>query len=92
MNGYFVQHGGNCVVTLMVLESSDADALLPATPTRVRLLLYPGQVAGLDSEEGRSLNFTCGDRAARLFVDIGGTNALIALQELSLEKVAAQAR
>jgi hypothetical protein len=30
----------------------------------VRVMLDPGQVAGLDSEEGRSLSLTCGEDAA----------------------------
>jgi hypothetical protein len=34
-------------------------------------MLNPGETAGLDSEEGRSLNFTCGERATALLVDSG---------------------
>lgn len=71
MSGYFVQESTTCVVTMMILEKSDPEHLLPATPTRVRLVLNPGQIAGLDSEEGRSLNLICGEGAATLLVDVG---------------------
>jgi hypothetical protein len=43
---------------------------------RVRLTLEPGEVAGLDSEEGRSLNLACGEAAASLTVTTGGTQQL----------------
>ena len=44
----------------MIGKKSDLDYLSPATAVRVRLMLDPGQIAGLDSKEGGSLNFTCG--------------------------------
>ena len=71
MSGYFVRESAACAVILMISENSDPDHLLPATPTRVRLVLNPGQTAGLDSQEGRSLNMTCGAGAATLLVDVG---------------------
>lgn len=80
MSGYFVQDASQCLVMLMVIERSDPDQPLPATAARVRLLLHPGQIAGLDSEEGRSLNITCGERAAKLLVEAGERDALVALQ------------
>jgi hypothetical protein len=43
-------------------------------------MLDPGEVAGLDSEEGRSLNFTCGEDAATLLVDYGERSELVARQ------------
>jgi hypothetical protein len=43
-------------------------------------VLAPGQIAGLDSEEGRSLNFTCGDRGKTLLVSAGETSRLVKLQ------------
>lgn len=43
-------------------------------------MLNPGQIAGLDSEEGRSLNVTCGEGAAHLLVDTGTTDKLVELQ------------
>ena len=61
MSGYFVEQASQCLVMLMVSEKADPDAAPPATAARVRLVLSPGQMAGLDSEQGRSLNFTCGD-------------------------------
>jgi hypothetical protein len=85
-NGYFVQQAARCVVSLMVYEKPDPDALSSNTPTRVRLVLNPGETAGLDSEEGRSLNLTCGDGAAALVVDSGERGKLVELQKLPLRK------
>jgi hypothetical protein len=42
--------------------------------------MYPGQIAGLDSEEGRSLDFTCGVGAAKLILDAGDRDKLMAPQ------------
>ena len=89
-NGYFVQQAARCVVTLMVYEKPDADASSSNTATRVRLVLNPGETAGLDSEEGRSLNFTCGEGAAALVVDSGEREKLVELQNLPLRKTASK--
>ncbi len=90
MSGYFVQQAATCVVTLMISEKSDPEASLPQSPTRVRLVLQPGQIAGLDSEEGRSLNVTCGAGATTLLVDVGERDRLVALQALGLRNTVAQ--
>jgi hypothetical protein len=82
MSGYFVQQGGACHVMLMVFETTDPDKSRPPSATRVRLVLLPGQIAGLDSEEGRSLNFTCGKGGATLLVDAGERDRLANLQRL----------
>ena len=87
MSGYFVEQSSTCLVTLMIAEKSEAAGGAPApSPTRVRVLLYPGQIAGLDSEEGRSLNFTCGEDAKTLLVVAGQREELVALQVRSLPK------
>jgi len=80
MSGYFVQEDSACLVMLMIAEKGDPEMSLAPSPTRVRLALNPGQIAGLDSEEGRSLNVTCGADAATLIVDTGDTRKLIARQ------------
>ncbi len=80
MSGYFVQEDSACLVMLMIAERGNAEMSLAPSPTRVRLALNPGQIAGLDSEEGRSLNVTCGADAATLIVDTGDTRKLIARQ------------
>jgi len=80
MSGYFLQEDSACLVMLMIAEKSDPEMSLVPSPTRVRLALNPGQIAGLDSEEGRSLNVTCGADAATLIVDTGDTRKLIARQ------------
>ena len=49
----------------------------------------PGQIAGLDSEEGRSLNFTCGEDATTLVVDYGERSKLLAQQGLAVVKTIA---
>jgi hypothetical protein len=90
MSGYFVDQAKRCVVMLMVTEKGDPDAAPSSTATRVRLVLNPGQTAGLDSEEGRSLNFTCSEGATALLVDSGERDRLVELQTLSLRKTASE--
>jgi hypothetical protein len=90
MSGYFVDQAKRCVVMLMVTEKGDPDAAPSSTATRVRLVLNPGQTAGLDSEEGRSLNFTCGEGATALVVDSGDREELVELQTLTLRKTASE--
>ena len=89
-NGYFVEQAKKCVVMLMVYEKPDPDTASASSATRVRLVLNPGETAGLDSEEGRSLNFTCGDGAAALVVDSGEREKLVELQNLPLRKTASK--
>ena len=84
MSGYFVQRNSVCIVTLMIAEKTDPDLPSP-TAARVRVMLDPGQVAGLDSEEGRSLSFTCGEDAATLVVSYGERDKLMAQQDLAIE-------
>ena len=85
-----MEQAAKCLVTLMVSEKADPDEAPPATATRVRLVLSPGQMAGLDSEEGHSLNFTCGEGATALIVDVGEREKLIELQRLALRKTASE--
>ena len=85
VSGYFVQQAQTCVVTLLVAEKDDPEQPLPPSPARVRLVLNPG-IAGLDSEQGRSLNLTCGEGAATLLVDVGDTDKLVAAQGLMVPK------
>jgi len=80
MSGCFVEKAGACHVMLMVFETTDPDKSPPPSATRVRLVLLPGQIAGLDSEEGRSLNFTCGDGGRTLLVRAGDRDRLVNLQ------------
>jgi hypothetical protein len=87
-NGYFVTQAKKCVVMLMVYDKPDPDAPSSSTATRVRLVLNPGEIAGLDSEEGGSLNFTCGEGATALVVDSGRREKLVELQKLPLRKTA----
>jgi hypothetical protein len=86
MSGYFVNEGAACLVTLMISEKGDPEQTQPLSAARVRLQLHPGQTAGLDSEEGRSLNFTCGDNAAMLLVDAGERDRLMELHTGSVAK------
>jgi hypothetical protein len=65
MHGYFVRENGACSVILMIAEKIDPETATPVSAARIRLTLQPGEVAGLDSEEGRSLDFTCGGSAER---------------------------
>lgn len=68
-SGYFVEQAAKCVVRMMVYEGRDPDTASSSTATRVRLVLNPGETAALDSEEGHSLNFTCGEGAKALLVE-----------------------
>jgi hypothetical protein len=90
MSGYFVAQDAACLVTLMISEAGDPEQMQPLSAARVRLQLQPGQMAGLDSEEGRSLNFTCGDEAAMLLVDAGERDRLMELHTGSVSKQAAR--
>jgi hypothetical protein len=90
MSGYFVDQAAKCVVMLMVSEKGGPDTAFASTATRVRLVLNPGETAGLDSEEGRSLNFTCGEGATALLVDSGEREKLVELQRLTLSKTASE--
>jgi hypothetical protein len=83
ISGYFVQQSASCHVTLMIIEKIDPEHLQPVTAGRLRLVLNPGQTAGVDSEEGRSLNLTCGNGAATLLVDAGERANLAAQQAFS---------
>ena len=88
-SGYFIRRAGECHLSLMVTEKSNTEQSSPRTAARVRLILNPGQIAGLDSEEGQSLNFACGENATALFVDAGERTRLMALQySASLEALA----
>jgi hypothetical protein len=80
MSGYFVKQASACHVMLMVSEATDPDRSPPPSGTRVRLVLAPGQIAGLESEEGRSLNFTCGEGGKTLLVKAGERGSLLKLQ------------
>ena len=83
MSGYFVQRNSVCVVTLMIAEKTDPDLQSQSAP-RVRVMLDPGQVVGVDSEEGRSLNLTCGEDAAEVVVSYGKRDELMAQQDLAI--------
>jgi hypothetical protein len=69
----------------MIIEKSDHERSPPLSAVRVRLVLNPGQIAGLDSEEGRSINSTYGEGARTLLVDLGERDELIARQTSSIE-------
>jgi hypothetical protein len=89
-SGYFVAQAARCLVMLMVYEKGDPDSAFSGTAARVRLVLKPGETAGLDSEEGRSLNFTCGEGATALLVDSGERQRLVELQRLTLRETASK--
>jgi hypothetical protein len=80
MSGYFVEQAAACHVMLMVSETTDPGKSPPPSAVRVRLVLLPGQIAGLDSDEGRSLNFTCGEGGRTLLVNAGARDRLVKLQ------------
>jgi hypothetical protein len=71
--GYFVREAGACQVVMMIGEKVDAETASMSSAARLRLALLPGQRAGLDSEEGRSIDLTCGEAADTLTVRNGPT-------------------
>ena len=71
--GYFVREGGACQVIMMIGDKADAESASMSLAARLRLALLPGQRAGLDSEEGRSIDLTCGEAADTLIVHNGPT-------------------
>lgn len=88
-SGYFERRGDSCVLTLMITEKMSVVGPPAQSPTRVRIVLNPKQIAGLDSEEGRSLNFTCGEGAETLIVDAGEREKLVGVQERALQETIA---
>ena len=92
MSGYFIQKSDVCFVTIMVIEKSDPESAAQQTATRLRLPLNPGEIAGLDSEEGHSINLTCGKDGAMILVDIGEMEKLAAQQSLTLPKDVAKSQ
>jgi hypothetical protein len=66
--GYFLREAGKCQLVLMIAENTDPESGPMPSAARLRLALQPGQAAGLDSEEGRSIDLTCGDEASTLTV------------------------
>lgn len=92
VSGYFVTKAATCLVTLMVIEKSDPEVPTTQSAARVRLMLSPGQVAGLDSEEGRSLNVTCAEDAKTLLVDVGERDVLVERQASQHRELAAQSQ
>jgi hypothetical protein len=88
ISGYFVLQGSACLLSLMISDKSDPDRLSPTTAARVRLMLEPGQIAGLDSEVDRSLNLTCGGHAKTLVVNYGEvTQQGVAVQNTIADRV-----
>jgi hypothetical protein len=89
-SGYFVREASACSLVLLVSEKSGLDSVPATSAARLRLTLNPGQVAGLDSAEGQSLNFTCGADARLLLVDAGDMDKLAEMQRAAMQAVVAQ--
>ncbi len=83
-SGYFVREADRCLITFKIAIKGSTDSQSVETVAHIRLDLNPGQVLGLDSEEGQSLNLTCGANAAALTVASGGEDALRAAQKRAL--------
>jgi len=83
-SGYFVREVDRCLITFKIAIKGATDSQSVETVAHIRFDLNPGQVLGLDSEEGQSLNLTCGANAAALTVASGGEDALRAAQKRAL--------
>jgi hypothetical protein len=68
--GYFVREDGACQVTLMIAEAIDPDLAQPTSAARLNFSMMPGQSASLASEEGESLELTCGIGAETVLVKL----------------------
>jgi hypothetical protein len=66
--GYFEPRNGECQVTLMIAEAVDSDQARPSSAARLLLPIRPGGRASLASEEGRSIELTCGEGAQTVAV------------------------
>jgi hypothetical protein len=66
--GYFEARGGKCQVTLMIAEAVDPDQAWRSSAARLSLAMAPGQSAALVSEEGASMELTCGGGAQTVTV------------------------
>ena len=66
--GYFEPRDRECLVTLMIAETVDADQARPSSAARLSLAMLPGQSAALASEEGTSMELTCGAGAETVAV------------------------
>lgn len=80
ISGAFTRQQGRCLVSLVMADYGEPGTYLPVTPSRMRLLLQPRQVLGLDSEEGRSVNLTCAEDAGTMHVEVGDRGVLAAEQ------------
>ena len=69
--GHFARSDGRCELVLMVAEVVDPGTATPTSAARLRVTLEPGQAAALDSEEGRTIDLTCGPQAKTLSVREG---------------------
>ena len=76
--GYFLRESGECRIVLMIAEKADPEAGPVPSAARLRLALRPGQGAGLDSADGRSIDLACGDEAATLTVHSVAADAVVA--------------
>ncbi len=83
-SGYFVREIDRCLITLKIADKGNIEGQPGRTTAHVRLVLNPGQTAGLDSEEGQSLNLTCSTNARALILDSGGKDALRVAQKRAL--------
>lgn len=84
ISGYFTQQASTCVVMLTVVDRNVAEDAMPVSPVRMRMTLQPGQIGGLDSEDGRAINVTCSENAASVLVDVGDRDRLSDLQTATL--------
>jgi hypothetical protein len=66
--GYFDTSNGKCQITLMVAEAIDPEVARPVSAARLLFSIWPGESAGLASEEGPSMELTCGAGAQTVVV------------------------
>lgn len=92
VSGYFLTRDRACAVTLMLSERADPEAPPVLTAARLRLTLKPGEAAGLDSEEGHTLTFVCGEAGKTLAVDSGDRRMVAVHRQLAQRPAPAEVR
>ena len=66
--GYFDSRNGKCQIILMIAEVIDPEQARPASAARLLFPIWPGESAALASEEGPSMELTCGPGAQTVVI------------------------
>jgi hypothetical protein len=68
---YFQNEGGTCKLTLMVAEAFNGEDVPNVTTVRFQVAIGAGEVARMDTADGKSLAFACAAGAQELSISEG---------------------